>query len=564
MKQRHCQISRPSGDTNSLFEEFFSETAIVHALVSLRLKTADRRHEVQRRLDITSSTAGLSPDADWLGLFPPRDKWHQVRPRKRSKGMGASRKLSLLRAVQRGLRAPDSSPWASKLKSVIAEIRRSALVPEGHRFQEPVLLPFAKSTRNEYRIAATMRTTADKVIDHLLGAYLRRLVDPQLGAGVVAYRASSGPNRETAIGELKEFRLRHAGKDLFVAEVDIQSFFDCVPHALALHALSSSPLDGRIDPRAQATVAHLLARYDRASIRDREPELRTSYQLSPEAKFPWPSEFLEKVHGNLSTVRIGLPQGTAIATVLSNLVLHEADQASLAALSVTTENDAVYFRYCDDVAWVGVNEARVAKAQRAFQEALFVLKLPIHAPQPPSLDAAFFHQKSKSPYRWTERIGSGSSRWISFLGYQLDFEGRLRIRQDSINRLRRRMVEEVEQALDLARRPGLRISLPNLFRRTAGRLLALSTGRLGHRTHYQDPDNPCWAKAFRLAGAKGPVRSQLRGLDHHRHRQVEHLFRRFLRLTKNDEERDDLRSAVSVRLPLPAARSFVARFDRMQ
>jgi hypothetical protein len=561
---RHGQNNRPSGGTNINFEAIFSEDAILRTLVRLRLRTAERRHETQRLLDLSADAPGLPDDADWLGVFPPRGAWHAVREQDRPLDSGKSSETSLLRAVRKGLRATPPTPWAVKLRALIHKIRTAALAPDGHRFSEPTLLPFAKATPNEFRIAATMSNPVDKVVDRLLGAYLREVVDPQLAAGVVAYRAATGPDREDAILQLVDFRRRHAGTDLFVAEVDIQAFFDCVPHSLALRVLDQAPLADQIDPRARATLAHFLGIYDRPSLRGREPELRASHRLSPEATFPWPAERLADFYGDLASVRIGLPQGTAISTVLANLVLHEADQASLAALHASDTGEAAFFRYCDDAIWVGVNAASVAEAQRAFQETLLRLRLPMHPPEAAAPDAAFFHQKSKLPYRWSERGGVGFSRWIAFLGYQIDAAGQLRIRKDSLTRLRRRMAEEVEEVVELARRPGLRLSLPGIFRRTAGRLLALSTGRLNWRLCYQDPAAPCWSKAFRLAGAKGPVRRQLRGLDHQMHRQMEHLFRQLLRLAKTNEERDDLRAAASTRLPPSEARSFVTRFGELK
>jgi hypothetical protein len=556
--------NRPSGDTNINFEDFFSVNRIVGALAHLRLKTATRRHERQRLIDITASVPGLSKDTDWLGLFPPRQLWHANRENDRGPDSEATQRKALLRSIRRGLWSPAPDEWAVKMQALIHQIREAALATEGHRFQEPLLHPCAKSSPNEFRITATMKTVFDKVIDRMVASYLRVVAEPHLAPGVVAYRAAAGPDREVAIRQLADFRRRHAGADLFVAELDIRAFFDCASHPLVLRTLALPPFGDRLDPRARATLTHFLAAYDRGSICEQEAELRILHRLPADAVFPWPVEVLASFHGDLASSRIGLPQGTAISTVLANLILHEADQASLTALRASTDGEAIFFRYSDDVVWVGTNEESVAGAQCAFVDALTRLKLPVHSPEPVSTGAAFYTSKSKLPYRWTQQAGTGSSRWVSFLGYQVNCDGQFRIRKATIKKLRRRMQEEIEEVLDLARRPGLRLSLPKLFRRTAGRLLAFTIGRLGRVAHYQNPDPRCWASAFRQAGASGPVYGQLRKLDHYRHRKLDHLFRQLLRLAKTNEERDDLRAAASPNLHPSAPRSFVARFRRLQ
>jgi hypothetical protein len=62
-------------------------------------------------------------------------------------------------------------------------------------------------------------------------------------------------------------------------------------------------------------------------------------------------------------------------------------------------------------------------------------KLPYHKPKAVWFyDKNFWGRKSKAPYRWTGKKWFGCVPWVQFVGYQVRYDGLVRIKKDSFNK----------------------------------------------------------------------------------------------------------------------------------
>src|SRR5205085_4021107 len=104
---------------------------------------------------------------------------------------------------------------------------------------------------------------------------------------------------------------------------------------------------------------------------------------------------------------------------------------AITAIQEKNEGKLLYLRYCDDMILISPDRAVCVAAFAAYRRALERLLLPAHPPESVlKYSRAFWEGKSKHPYRWSQ---SGAP-WVQFVGYQVRYDGVVRIRQKSIRK----------------------------------------------------------------------------------------------------------------------------------
>lgn len=327
-----------------------------------------------------------------------------------------------------------------------------------------------------------------------------------------------------------------------VAECDIKGFFDCVDHSIAIDSLHSliaeaaQKLNIYVDGRAVKMFESYLASYSFSeSVLDEASAALKA--RDPRFSFKWPKPDLERLHGvELDSIKIGVPQGGAHSCLIANVILHRADRA-IAKYANRQAKALTYLRYCDDTIILSRHHAVCEEAFRVYQETLERLRLPIHAPEPViSYDKAFFERKSNNPYRWHhQKPNEASVPWIQFVGYQIRWDGFVRVRRRSLVKHKAKIVASVDEVLKVVRpKKKKQDELPNvaakksrgqiLFRLTQ-RLLSMSIGqpRLGAESDEIQP--MCWASGFKALRGKAVHPNALQELDRHREHQVRRLRR---------------------------------------
>lgn len=549
MVRRHCpltfrdaryasQISPPMK-----FDDYFSEEAIIRELCRARIKLAAKRHDAQFFHNInrkTPSAANLRAN-DWGGIpqniFPPRRTWHRYRPRNRGRGASALQVETLFRATTAQLQLVPTAVWARNLKRVLTTLRNRALAQAHFTFKEPKIILVPKDATSQIYRPLTVYALPDKIIESLTARYLRVELDHVLLPACMAFRARRHgrrpPTTHDALQRIEQARNRYT--QLYVAECDIQGFFDCVSHKVAREALARLVAEARardstlnIDGRALDIFTAYLNSYSFVRSIRNGGAMRQLQRREPKALCKWPAKELAILHQKRPLHRVGVPQGGALSCFIANAVLHKADQA-LAALPRTTAR-FTYLRYCDDMIILAPTKKACDEAFRTYLEAVNDLRLPVHEPKVISgYDAAYYDGKSNLPYLWRKPTRPRHVPWIQFVGYQIRHDGLVRVRRKSVTKHKERITDATNRLLSVLRlgvlHGGLRRSARQIRFRFQQKLISMSVGRATIHSSRR-PMPLCWAAGFRGLTGRSFVRGALRDLDRHRERQLRRIERR--------------------------------------
>jgi hypothetical protein len=240
--------------------------------------------------------------------------------------------------------------------------------------------------------------------------------------------------------------------------------------------------------------------------------------------------------------RVGIPQGGALSCFLANAILDQADWAVEDAIKAGADADeALYLRYCDDIICLATSRDQCDRMLSAYAAALVDLKLPAHEMlnfnrpyersrerkrrSPEREIGGFWKGKSKAPYRWAPAGEPGSVPWCAFVGYQVRYDGKLRLRPSSVKKEIEKHNLILGQVQRFVRRKGQSRSKKQIVYRVRQRLraIAVGTGSVGNGPM---PPAFSWTQGFRLLAKHPSLSGQLRNLDRHRVACVAALRRR--------------------------------------
>lgn len=221
---------------------------------------------------------------------------------------------------------------------------------------------------------------------HLLKQpYEATLADRNLGNHVLAYRRFHPPKCNIHFANEAFAEIESRGECVAVA-LDIEKFFDTIPHD-ALKRLWASML-GRSDlPADHYAVFKAVTRWAKADREKVFKALDIGRRRSENWQHPEtlcsPRVFREKIRGAgliehgfeiKDGKPVGIPQGSPISAVLSNLVMLDADTAVAEAAA---KHGVYYRRYSDDILLVGTDEG-VDAVQAAFKKEMQKLGLEVN------------------------------------------------------------------------------------------------------------------------------------------------------------------------------------------
>lgn len=554
---------RRSKKDSTLFYYTFSEDSVIRELCKERAKLARKRNDSQflHRIDENHPNAPnmSKTDEDLEKMFPVRRKWHRYRSRNR--GGKSSYDLNveaLFRAVIKLRTCSPAETWVQALNARVRSVRERVMATTKFSFAAPKVHPIEKERgSHKYRPLASFPLD-DKVIDCLTARYLRRLLDHALRTSCLAFRCNHRrrrpPTIHDALKQIVDLNRRHLSSRLFVAECDIKGFFDCVSHKVAREALTELVRDAsrrarglELHPRAREIYESYLEAYSfQKNVKSCERRLLGRDQVG---EFKWPAAELKEFHGTPAPDDVGVPQGGAISCFIANAVLHAADK-SLDQLKRKLGKRFSYLRYCDDMILLAPDLDVCEKAYESYCVALRSKLLPVHPPSTcVSYGKPFWNGKSKAPYLWDRRGESESVPWVQFVGYQIRFDGLVRVRPSTITRHERKITDAADQLLKVLnpgkRRgqglpefaSGLRKSNKQIIHRIRQKLISMAVGRVRLGRPFEGPMPMCWANGFRGLLGRRIVRASLKRLDRHRERQIRRVIRR-LKL-RNDRPAKD-------------------------
>lgn len=552
--------SPPATDLMSVATDRRILSLLVRARMSVRRQRRD--NSFYHRLAANGRNPRAAIEAELVELFPPRREWPGPGQRARSRALrnGSDAVNAVLvdwLLSQFGTPLRDSPTWLRRLRRVVGQIRvRIRTWGPNSALSSPTIYALLKSRGGTPGEADAFRALAvygliDRIVVSLVARYFRQLTDHAMHPGSFAFRTQIPPlTHHDAVERILRFRGENESTEKWVAEVDIRGFFDVVSHGVARQAvkrlLDRLPRSTVADPRALAILDAYFDSYafNMGGQATALAEARRQRRAQHDVQVPWPDDALRNLGVDIDNERVGIPQGGALSCFLANAILDLADWRVDAASRGQNDAAALYLRYCDDIICMATSRERCQTMVDSYTEALVDLRLPAHSslvfdrPYDKAREGrqgGFWKGKSKAPFRWAAAGPIGSVPWCSFVGYQVRFDGVLRIRPSSIRKEVDKHHEILSQVRRFIARHGQMLSKRRILYRVRQRLRAIAVGS-GTVRQGRVPPPFSWAQGFRLMGQHASLRGQLRELDRHRVASVARLRRTLARRGKSRKE----------------------------
>jgi Reverse transcriptase (RNA-dependent DNA polymerase) len=519
-------------------EDYFTKDNIINKISIIRAKLAHKRHD----LILAKTISEKAPRPDNFGselpnIFPPRKKWRRIYRRERAGISGYDRNvISLKKTLKYELKHinNNSDLWVLNLNIFISEVIKS-VIDNNFSLLPPSVTPIPKAAgSNEYR-TISQYSMKESIVLSLIGNYFRDLYDPIFLSCSFAFRSfnkdmARTPSHHDAFLELYNYRLTHDSKSLFVAECDIAKFFDTIHHSVIRNSLSLinkelSKQGKDVDHRALRIFDNYLDSYTfpRVGLPRATAELRVRGLI--DATVPWAEELLSQYYSSPELEAIGIPQGGALSTIIANIVLHKVDK------KVLELNDAklLYIRFCDDIVIAHPDQKMCDNAFSRYLDELKKIKLPAHYPKNVKTHSKSYYKiKTKRVYEWGNTYSRNNIPWVAFVGYQVKYDGTIRIRKSSLDKeltKQRRVTDNIIRHLPPSG-SYLKVTRRSVYYRYMFRMISMSVGRVGLNTPADVKRGFCWSEGFKILNDKKISKDQLRKLDAGRRYQIRRLERK--------------------------------------
>jgi hypothetical protein len=406
------------------------------------------------------------------------------------------------------------------------------------RFSRPKIVPIPKAPNSgSYRLIA-LYEEPEKIVIGQTAKYLRRQFDPFFLGCSYAFRwkdPQSGvvPNHHDAFLKMHTFveSAYREGAKVWVAECDISKFFDAISHAQVIYEYDSfvnlMPKASHPHKRARKLLKSYLAsysfnKYARSAALN---ELKAKKIDVTTDSVPWVDDdrsMLDywKEPAPFINHEIGVPQGGALSCFIANLVLHRADLAVAKVLSA--DPHSIYLRYCDDMVILSRDKNLCSIAYKQYINELKALKLPFHEHKiRPDYNASYWDLKSRDCYE----LGRSPEAfpWTGFVGYQVRYDGKVRIRRKSIEKEILKQKEVISKIVERLRKSKTlqKKSPESILASARSRLTARAVGKGGRQLFNENArTDVCWVGGFKALKNVQVDSRWIRHLDRTKNEQI--------------------------------------------
>lgn len=457
------------------FTEYASEKRILELLIKERVKVALKGKLESLSPIVIARNAeqakNQSVAEQIFMLMPPRDSW--CRPQKKDRikvdGERKSNKQVLTRSIAQTIKkhrkAYENHPYLQRLDSFIAKLRNDITGDAPLEFNSIKIVGKKKIVDADnvtiLRPICVFESLREKLLIALASRYLSEVFDSLLHEEILSYRPLRKyhnskelviTDRDNAIENLQMYRNMHRRQNIYVAECDIQKYFDTINHDVIRNCFVkfAEKTQAQHPEFAYGCVKRILDAYlDSYSFyKNVLVENEKLMQCESPRKYESPKDILFIERGcytleefKSSTDRIGIPQGGALSGLISNVVLSTVDNES-----ILQRNDPHRFfcRYGDDIILMHTSRKECERLINRYCNALTEHKLLYHdfvsVADPKlrkpdgSVRSALWDVKSRSPFLWGRNNEEQEQvDWIGFLGYEIRYTGEVRIRRSSLN-----------------------------------------------------------------------------------------------------------------------------------
>jgi retron-type reverse transcriptase len=539
-------------------EEYFTDKEIIRLLCKKRALAAKKLHDGHFLRNISKdakSPHNSSPKGIFI-LFPPRKEWIRLNLKERNirntnsiKQNAIQLERTICRERKRVIKGGNKPLWLIELDDFILEIQKDALdIIKNYQIPKPLVKPIIKDkAKLEYRPISSFKLK-DLIIIGQYSRYLTNSFDQLFLNCSYAFRTGiNNPksfNHHSAIEDIIAYKNKH--QNVYVAECDIKKFYDCVNHHIIRERFdefvkrANEELNIKIDLRAiNVFYSYLNCFSFNDDVAKKEKTL-----VGPKGKIPWVTpEELEQVGSNPITDKIGVPQGGALSCLIANLILDSVDRNVLK----DTGEETFYARFCDDMVLMNPAKNKCLELFEIYQNSLVEVKLISHKPKSVFGYSKHFWAKdlkSKEPYSWNQSslqsiYGSSISPWLSFVGYQIRYDGLLRIRKSSIEKELKKQVAETDKILTvLKKKNSANVNSLAIIFRLQQRLISMAVGRMQMNNKNL---TMCWAAGFKIAKTNQNIKHQFKRLDRNREKQISRMVNFVAKInttTKKDPKPD--------------------------
>ena len=458
------------------FTEYASEGLILEMLIKERAKVA-----IKNKLKATSPSIieykikqgeKLSIEEHIFTMMPARNLW--CRPQKRDRFLKDSNEAkttkqiltrSIALAIKKHRTSYEKYPYLKRLDAFIGEIRKDITSKEPLKFDSLKIFGKKKKIKDGITILRPLcifDSLREKLLVALASKYLTLVFDKLLHEEILSYRPlriyhnGNTPiltNRDNAIDNIQHYRKVHKGKNIYVAECDIQKYFDTINHDIIRSCLSAHAKKiQESHPEFEYTEVERIidaylnsySFYNNITIKNEKmrQEKQNKIYESPDKKLFIQRGCYTEEEFKASTHKIGIPQGGALSVLISNIVLSTVDNESI----LTEENDEekCFCRYGDDIILMHTSKEKCKELIDKYCKKLNEFKLLYHSLESVTkteyrrnngtVSANLWNMKSRSPFLWGRDCNEKEQMdWIGFLGYEIRYTGEVRLRRSSLD-----------------------------------------------------------------------------------------------------------------------------------
>ena len=555
----------------SLLLKHITYEKILKKLVSLRCDCAEK---YQKEFVVDSLNGGQKKfsikkeNSILYEIFPSRRQWVHICAKRRIyqqsiAGVLKTNRLTqkekneqnLLLTVYREAKKKEHGLWYTKLEKYIQHI--IDLSNDRHFvFSTPRTFGVEKKRdiikrEIEVRPICQFCTIEERIIASLYNNALTELFDDYFYKHSYAFRLPAKKGSEPALPHLKaiqtirKYRKANSGV-VWVAECDMKKFYDTIDHNIIKQCfkllLHQCKKDGRITKEEYNQLTHVMysyiecySFYQNIYIHNGHPEddfWRCVRAEGFKKEVKWVEEDIKRECALLNPYpgknyyknHLGVPQGGALSGLIANIVMHYVDNK---LRSYCKKEDFLYVRFCDDMIMMCPEHDRLTKAFEIYKTAVKNFHLYIHDDTPMTFSHMrdFWKGKTRAPYPWGGIKGKDIMPWITFVGFDINWNGDTRIRRSTYQKEIKKQYDKCQEIISKLSDKSLSPLRHRSFILSSitKRLIGMSVGRVP-LWDYRDFDNKMsWASAFTELSSNQYSRRQLKNLDNHRNKMMAKL-----------------------------------------
>ena len=515
---------------------FIDRYKVIRALIKERCKLADKQAEADQRNEFVCRAdvklrGNRRLEMKIYKMFPPRREWCGLGRIRKELDSVKRNELKLWRTYLKAKRKNCKEEWYVGLCEYADRIVRIAITQDSAiPHPQVTVLEKKRDKRNKviiYRPICTFPPET-KIVFSLLNKRLTACLDDCFYDCSYAFRVKSGRYKLqhlNVIEAIRQYRMAHKGIPLYVAECDMKKFYDTIDHDIIKERfcklLHMAVKKGNITAdEAKLAKKWVFMYVDCFNFKEhvyghnkRKPNdpfwKRRKRDDSWSCRIDWVDELAKKKGHS----KYGVPQGGSLSGLIANVVMHSIDKAVMDSIG---SDDVLYCRFCDDMVLIGTNREKVSAVFGVYQRAIRSSKLFAHPNEMNVLKAKdFWEGKTRDPYEWSEK-GKNVYPWITFVGFDINWKGNLRIRRPSF---KKHLTKQHNTAYELMRpyRQGKRprYCAETIKSSLVSRLNCMSVGRVNLWNYMGFHNNCSWMNAFSILDENKWSVAQMKALDRH-------------------------------------------------